>query len=92
VIKVTSVATTGIASSMTAVTNTSGNDTMIAAFGASPLAGTGSFLRVTYSMTGPVDGVPFTVAAQANEGQIPLMWSPGLPPGGAPRQTVKTTD
>jgi len=65
---------------------------MIAAFGASPLAGTGSFLRVTYTMTNPVDGVPFTVAAQANEGQIPLAWSPGLPPGGAPRQIIKTTE
>jgi hypothetical protein len=43
-------------------------------------------------MTSHVDGVPFTVAAQANEGQIPLVWSPGLPPGGAPRQIIKVTE
>jgi len=32
------------------------------------------------------------VGAQANEGQIPLVWSPGLPPGGAPRQSIKVTE
>jgi hypothetical protein len=91
-INVTSVTTIGIASNMTAVTNNAGNDTMIAAFGTTPLAGSGSFLRVTYSMLNHVDGVPFTVGAQANEGQIPLVWSPGLPPGGAPRQSIKVTE
>jgi len=65
---------------------------MIAAFGAAPMTGSGSFLRVTYTMTSQVDGVPFTVAAQANEGRIRLVWSPGLPPGGAPRQIIKVTE
>jgi hypothetical protein len=91
-IQVTNVATTGIGTALTAVSNSVGGDTMIAAFGAAPLTGSGSFLRVTYTMTSQVDGVPFTVAAQANEGRIRLVWSPGLPPGGAPRQTIKVTE
>ena len=91
-IHVTGVTTTGIGSGLTAVSNQNGNDTMIAAFGSAAMAGSGSFLKVTYTMTSHVDGVPFTVAAQANEGQIPLVWSPGLPPGGAPRQIIKVTE
>ena len=91
-IHVTGVTTTGIGSGLTAVSNQNGNDTMIAAFGPAAMVGSGSFLKVTYTMTSHVDGVPFTVAAQANEGQIPLVWSPGLPPGGAPRQIIKVTE
>lgn len=53
------------------------------------MAGTGQFLVVTYDLAGPADGLPFTVAAEANEGQIPLTWAPGLPRGTrAPERTL----
>jgi hypothetical protein len=91
-IHVRNVTATGMGSGLSVISNTTGNDTMIAAFGANALVGSGSFLKVTYELTSQVDGIPFTVAAQANEGRIPLVWSPGLPPGGAPRQIIKVTE
>ena len=79
-IHIRSVSATGIGSAWTAAGNDAGGEYRISLFGVQPLAGSGSFLTVTYDMTHPVDGLPFAVAAQANEGQIPITWS-GVPVG-----------
>jgi hypothetical protein len=78
-INVVGVSTTGLGSAWTAAGIADGGNYRIALFGVMPLEGTGSFLKVTYSMTKDVNGMPFGIAAQANEGAIPIAWS------GAPR-------
>ena len=80
-IHVRSVATTGIATSMTVLSNESAGVTKVGLFGSTPLAGSGSFLTVTYDAAASVQGVPFTVGAQANEGQISIVRSPALTGG-----------
>ena len=73
---------TGIGSDLIAVSNRGTDGLLVALYGTAPLQGSGTFLKVSYTMTSPVDGVPFVAAAQANEGQIPLIWSSALPGGG----------
>jgi len=77
-ISVVSVATTGISSAWTVVGHADGGNYQVGLFGVEALQGTGAFLKVTYNMTKSVGGLPFGVAAQANEGQIPISWS-GVP-------------
>jgi len=77
-INVVSVATTGISSAWTVVGHADGGNYQVGLFGVEALQGTGAFLKVTYNMTKSVGGLPFGVAAQANEGQIPISWS-GVP-------------
>src|SRR5439155_18806122 len=72
---------TGIGSAMTVVTNNQAGTCPVVLFGSSALQGSGSFLKVTYTMTTAVDGVPFSVSAVANEGQIPITRSPALTGG-----------
>jgi hypothetical protein len=81
VIQVNGVSTTGISSAYTAAGNKGESGYAVSLFGVEALRGSGSFLRVTYTVTGSATGAPFSVAAQANEGQIPISWS------GVPRTT-----
>ena len=53
----------------------------VALYGTDAMVGTGNLLVVTFDIAGPLSGSPFSVEAFANEGQIPLSWSPGLPRG-----------
>jgi hypothetical protein len=71
-IQIAGVTTTGISSAWTVAGHADGANYQVALFGIEALQGTGTFLKVTYSMTGNVNGLPFTIAAQANEGQIPI--------------------
>ena len=82
-VSVVGVTTTGISSAWTVASHANGDNYQIALFGIEALQGTGAFLKVTYRMTSQVNGLPFAVAAQANEGQIPVSWS------GVPRATQK---
>jgi hypothetical protein len=80
-ISVAGVTTTGIGSAWTVTGRADGGNYLVSLFGIEPLQGTGAFLTVTYTMTKNVSGLPFGVAALANEGAIPITWS------GAPRGT-----
>jgi len=86
-IHIVGVTTSGIGSAWTSAGHENGSDYQIALFGVEALRGTGPFLKVTYTMTRPVDGVPFGIAAQANEGQIPISWT-GVPRATAPEVHV----
>jgi hypothetical protein len=77
-IHVVGVTTTGIGSAWTVAGNADGDDYRVGLFGVQALQGTGAFLKVTYSMTSNVNGLPFKVGALANEGAIPVRWS-GMP-------------
>jgi len=73
---------TGLGTTLTIVGNGVGGTYFVAAYGPSPLAGSGALIKVIYTAITTVDGVPpFSVAAQANEGKIPISWSPGVPGG-----------
>ena len=78
-IHVRNIAATGLGAAWTAAGNSGAGEYRVALFGVQPLAGSGSFLTVTYEMAVHVDGLPFAVDAQANEGRIPISWA------GAPR-------
>ena len=83
---------TGIGEGLASVSNQNGPDLLVALYGSSALQGSGAFLKVTYDMTSPVNGLPFAVAAQANEGQIPITWSPTIPGGGGGRGPTVSAD
>jgi hypothetical protein len=89
-IRIQGVTTVGLASSFGSVQNDLGLEYGVGLFGISPMQGTGSFLLVTYEARQPVTGVPFQISAEANEGQIPVDFAPGLP--GGPRPSRITTD
>ena len=80
-IRITGVATTGLSSGLVAVQNDLGVEYALGLFGTAPMQGTGQFLVVTYQQRQTVSGLPFTVSAVANEGQIPVSFSPGVPGG-----------
>ena len=61
---------------------------LVSVYGAGTMTGTGDFLLLTFDMPDGTSGLPVTVGALANEGQLPLTWSPGLPPAG---RTPSTT-
>jgi len=82
-IQITGITATGIGSAWTASGRADGGNYQVALFGIEALQGTGAFLKVTYNVTGSVNGLPFGVAAQANEGRIPISWS------GVPRATAE---
>ena len=77
-----SVTTTGIGSNLQMVRNDRGEGTQLALYGTTAMQGSGPFLQVTYKAMNPGAAVPFQVAAQANEGQIPIVWAPRVPGAG----------
>ena len=81
-IRIQGVTALGIGSTMTIAGNTIGQELMLALYGPDPLRGAGSFLKVTYDMLTPASGLPFSVSIQANEGQIPVAFNPGVPRSG----------
>ena len=64
------VETTGVASGMVLTQNALPGRYAVSLHGVEPMRGTGSFLRVVYRGEGEPIDVPFTVSAEANEGQI----------------------
>jgi hypothetical protein len=80
-IQVRGVTALGIGSAMTISSNTVDNELLLAIYGIDSMRGSGTFLKVTYDMLAPVSGLPFSVAVQANEGQIPVALNPGVPAG-----------
>ena len=79
VVQIQSVTASGPASGFSVEPNADGKNYRIAVYGTAPMQGTGPILVVTYTLEHPVAGVPFTVGAQANENQIPVVLGPGLP-------------
>ncbi len=78
-VTITSLRPVGLAESWNVAQNGTSEGYKAALFSTVPMAGTGEFLVVTVQLNGPVAGQPFEVAAEANEGAIPLSWAPGLP-------------
>ena len=58
-IRMHSVTVLGIGAALTAESHTVDQELLIALYGVDPLVGSGTFLKVTYEVTTPVDGVPF---------------------------------
>ena len=81
VIRITGVAPTGLSSGLAAVQNDLGVEYAVGLFGTAPMQGTGQFLVVTYVQRQAVSGLPFTVSAVANEGLVPVTFSPAVPGG-----------
>ena len=78
-VTIQSVTATGIASSLQLVKNDIDSATRIVLYGTKALRGSGAFLQARYTTTRPGTALPFRVAAQANEGQIPIVRAPGVP-------------
>ena len=75
-VQIRNVVTTGIGSNLTVLTNENNEGVQFALYTTTALQGNGAFLQVTYTAVNPGAALPFQVAAQANEGQIPLTWAP----------------
>jgi hypothetical protein len=77
-IAVLDVAATGIASGYTVASASTSGKTEIAAYGLTPLSGSGQTLTVTIQALRPgIHGIPLTVSGNANEGKIPMHVSVG---------------
>ncbi|MBP7147176.1 MAG: S8 family serine peptidase [Acidobacteria bacterium] len=73
--RIESVRALGIAAGYAAVGHALPARHAIAVFGTRPMAGTGSFLEVVYSVAGrAAASLPFGIEASANEGLVPLAW------------------
>jgi hypothetical protein len=82
-LRIRDVVSTGIGAALMVASNDRAGDCAVALYGTAAMTGSGSFVKVTYEAAASGPGVPFTVLARANEGQIPIVRSPALTTGGS---------
>jgi hypothetical protein len=73
-LRIVAVEADDIGAALAVASRVDGGTLRISAYGVAPLAGSGTFLKVTVEATGRLGArAPFEVSAQANEGAIPVV-------------------